>query len=212
MRALEAEAAGLREQLEEEAAARERAGRELQTTQAQVRRPGGRSQGGVQSPRLLFSSSPTQPWARLQSAILASDAVQPPACLCTAPSLLPQISHPFVCPRSAALLRPLPPGSSSRPPSKPACLQSLPFILHTVFPHSELTLTPAHQPAHGSQLPQGKAHASHPCCSSCVLCSFLLCPSLAVFICYLTFPTSVGKSFRTWHQPLLLWGAPDHPV
>lgn len=39
VRAMEAEAAGLREQLEEEAAARERAGRELQTTQAQVSSP-----------------------------------------------------------------------------------------------------------------------------------------------------------------------------
>lgn len=36
VRALEAEAAGLREQMEEEAAARERAGRELQAAQAQV--------------------------------------------------------------------------------------------------------------------------------------------------------------------------------
>lgn len=36
MRALEAEAAGLREQMEEEVVARERAGRELQSTQAQV--------------------------------------------------------------------------------------------------------------------------------------------------------------------------------
>lgn len=45
VRALEAEVAGLREQLEEEAAARERAGRELQTAQVQVRSPGGSSQG-----------------------------------------------------------------------------------------------------------------------------------------------------------------------
>lgn len=36
MRALEAEAAGLREQMEEEVVARERAGRELQSAQAQV--------------------------------------------------------------------------------------------------------------------------------------------------------------------------------
>lgn len=42
VRALEADAAGLREQLEEEAAARERAGRELQAAQVQVRRPRGR--------------------------------------------------------------------------------------------------------------------------------------------------------------------------
>lgn len=42
-RALEAEAAGLREQLDEEAAARERAGRELQAAQAQVNSPAGRS-------------------------------------------------------------------------------------------------------------------------------------------------------------------------
>ena len=40
-RALEAEVAGLREQLEEEAVARERAGRELQTAQAQVSHHGG---------------------------------------------------------------------------------------------------------------------------------------------------------------------------
>ena len=41
-RALEAEAAGLREQLDEEAAARERAGRERQAAQAQVSSPAGR--------------------------------------------------------------------------------------------------------------------------------------------------------------------------
>lgn len=39
---MEADVAGLREQLEEEAAARERAGRELQTAQVQVRSHGGR--------------------------------------------------------------------------------------------------------------------------------------------------------------------------
>lgn len=44
VRALEAEVVGLREQLEEEAAARERAGRELQTAQVQVSSPGGRPQ------------------------------------------------------------------------------------------------------------------------------------------------------------------------
>lgn len=47
VRALEAEVAGLREQLEEEAAARERAGRELQTAQVQVSNPRGRPQGDI---------------------------------------------------------------------------------------------------------------------------------------------------------------------
>lgn len=60
-RALEAEVVGLREQLEEEAVARERMARELQTAQAQVSRPGGRPQG-ASSPNPLPLGSPDRGW------------------------------------------------------------------------------------------------------------------------------------------------------
>lgn len=46
VRAMEAEAAGLREQLEEEVAARERVARELQAAQVQVSHPKQPVQGG----------------------------------------------------------------------------------------------------------------------------------------------------------------------
>lgn len=54
VRALEAEAAGLREQMEEEVVARERAGRELQSTQAQV---GSKTHSGTMAPTGLSSAS-----------------------------------------------------------------------------------------------------------------------------------------------------------
>lgn len=55
-RALGAEANGLREQLEEEAAARERAEREVQTVQAQVSRR--RARQGLPHPSSCPASSP----------------------------------------------------------------------------------------------------------------------------------------------------------
>lgn len=64
MRALEAEAAGLREQMEEEVVARERAGRELQSTQAQVgskTRPGTMALMGLSSASLAGSPLPCLP-------------------------------------------------------------------------------------------------------------------------------------------------------
>lgn len=76
VRGLEAEVAGLREQLDEEAVARERAGRELQTAQAQVRVPEG-GLGGLPHPRRPPSLSLTLP--------------QPSECRCRA-HLTP--SHP----------------------------------------------------------------------------------------------------------------------
>lgn len=55
VRALEAEAAGLREQIEEEVVARERAGRELQSTQAQV---GSKTRPGTLARPVLLPSVP----------------------------------------------------------------------------------------------------------------------------------------------------------
>lgn len=74
--------AGLREQLEEEAAARERAGRELQTAQVQVRRPGTRGHL-VPQPAPAGSLAQTAPLAdqsepRLLGANPASDCPSAP--------------------------------------------------------------------------------------------------------------------------------------
>lgn len=65
VRALEAEAAGLREQMEEEVVARERAGRELQSTQAQVGSKTGPGTTGLSPASLAGSPPPCLPLTSL---------------------------------------------------------------------------------------------------------------------------------------------------
>ena len=103
--------AGLREQLDEEAVARERAGRELQTAQAQVRVPEG-DLGGLPHPRRPPLLVPDPPAALRVSVQSPSDSVSPLLCVRTALALLGP--------------RPLTPGSSSEPPCRPPRLQFLP--------------------------------------------------------------------------------------
>lgn len=104
-RALEAEVAGLREQLEEEAAARERAGRELQTAQAQVSSPGGRPGGASSQSQPTPLDSSAQGWPHCppsprpdprETPILVSDSPSATACPSPPHSELPSplSSHP----------------------------------------------------------------------------------------------------------------------
>lgn len=102
-RALEAEMVGLREQLEEEAAARERAGRELQTAQAQVSSPGG-TPGGASSPNPLLLGSPAQGWPHCppghrpdprETPILISDSPSAHSLSVQSPPLLPNSVSPL---------------------------------------------------------------------------------------------------------------------
>lgn len=105
-RALEAEVAGLREQLEEEAAARERAGRELQTAQAQVSSPGGRP-GGASSPNPLLWVPQLRdgPIAYL---VLGRTLGRPPFLSLTLPQPQPALHHPTLSSQALCILIPLP--------------------------------------------------------------------------------------------------------
>ena len=160
--------AGLREQLEEEAAARERAGRELQTAQVQVSSAGEGTSRGHLVPHPAPPGSLAQRWAP------CSTGQSPALWVPTSPPTVPQPPQPVYAEpwhsvlallsvhSAPALLRPPPlsPESSSQPHCTPPCLQSLLFrlVFYMAFLPPELTL-----PFPGSrapQLPLDKAHGS----------------------------------------------------